>query len=992
MNERGSRKIPVTERQFLWVQDDDKGEVTLHVGPTMVSPTAADRIVIDDGVGGFREDVSGRPQMMAEVGDHQYAVLFNPLQENDGGPNGRFRTGRNEGRPLRNGTRAMIPGPCHFWLRPGQRCEVRDAHELSASQYLVVKVYGPVDASAPYYDVTVRSAAITRATAEALDGRPTPLPSKPDGKELVRGQLIVIRGIDTQFYIPPTGVDIVPDTSVDESGATVSATTARQLVAQMQSQLGSQREAAKPSPMKETASLRRGDRMEEESLAESRDYGLNQDDEDGYSSEKGKAPRRAVAQYQAQAAQIVDQGARTRQRVNQSNVGQNIAPPPPPAPMSKAAAPALSAPGMQPPVGAAGPAGGAAPISVDEILQSDPFRKAIEREARQSRLVRHAVVLGEKEYCVLIDPDGKREIKAGPARVFPGPYDTFMIKGSRNRVYDAYELLPQRALWLRVISQIARAHMAVQMPRGVQLDKEVYYPGDEILLTGVSGFFFPFNEIEVLSPHTGEAVVGNDHSNVFIEAIGIDQKSGIYVRDLTTGEVRLVRGKQSYLVDPRKEIHITRTLSCDDWNLWITPGEPHKHSAQPITTPWAVSIVVPHNTAVLATSAAAQRIIEGPCVALLEYEETLVPLQLSTHTPKTDEELLQTCFLRTVGNRVSDIVTVETADFVRIHIRITSSVTFLRDHKDKWFNAENYVQVLCDHLRSIIRSRTRTLPLSALWPQIAAVVRDTVLGIKGEGDASRKGRFFTENGMHVSEVEVLDAVIDDTVIAEMMQTVQRESVTLAIGDRQAQEAMASTKLREELDLQRVTLLVQGKLRDGKLADLDRKIAQDARQTDLRDREALLKEQLDHTCTRERTELTARIEREAAQHQATLDALAKEAEIRAQAQAKLHAEEYEHQARLRHLELQLIEAQSRALVAERTAVQPQLVEALTALGDKALLTEVAHNMNLISLFRGKEAGEILKDVVGGSRFLPALEAALTAKPAPTPTPAAPTTKK
>ena len=44
MNERTSRKIPVTERQFLWVQDDDKGEVTLHVGPTMVSPTAADRV------------------------------------------------------------------------------------------------------------------------------------------------------------------------------------------------------------------------------------------------------------------------------------------------------------------------------------------------------------------------------------------------------------------------------------------------------------------------------------------------------------------------------------------------------------------------------------------------------------------------------------------------------------------------------------------------------------------------------------------------------------------------------------------------------------------------------------------------------------------------------------------------------------------------------------------------------------------------------------
>jgi hypothetical protein len=522
MNERGSRKIPVTERQFLWVQDDDKGEVTLHVGPTMVSPTAADRIVIDDGSAGFREDVSGRPQMMIEVGDHQYAVLYNPLLENDGGPNGRFRTGRNEARPLRNGTRAMIPGPCHFWLRPGQRCEVRDAHELSASQYLVVKVYGPVDPSAPYYDVTARSAAITRATAEALDGRPTPLPSAPDSRELLRGQLIVVRGIDTQFYIPPTGVDIVPDTSVDESGATVSAATARQLVQQMQTQA----QAQLPRPLAPGAVALRAKKdvgFEEDlgrELAES-EITPSDDDELHGPADKSKAPRRAVAQYQAQAAQIVDQGARTRQRV---------LPPPPPAMAPPPSRPAPAAPPQAPAISGAAVAAtpAPAPISIDEILSSDSFRRAIEREARQARLVRHAVVLGEKEYCVLIDPDGKREIKVGPARVFPGPYDTFMIKGSRNRVYDAYELLPQRALWLRVISQISREDMAQKMPRGVQLEKEMYYPGDELLLSGVSGFFFPFNEIEVLSPSTGEAVVGNDHRNVFIEAIGIDQKSGFY--------------------------------------------------------------------------------------------------------------------------------------------------------------------------------------------------------------------------------------------------------------------------------------------------------------------------------------------------------------------------------------------------------------------------------------------------------------------------------
>ena len=967
MNERGSRKIPVTERQFLWVQDDDKGEVTLHVGPTMVSPTAADRVVIDDGAGSFREDTSGRPQMMIEVGDHQYAVLFNPLLENDGGANGRFRIGRNEARPLKNGTRAMIPGPCSFFLRPGQRCEVRDAHELSASQYLVVKAYGPVDRSAPYFDVTVRSAAITRATAEALDGRPTPLPDKGTDQDLKRGQLIVIRGIDTQFYIPPTGVDIVPDTSVDESGATVSATTAQKLMQQMQAQL------SKPSPstVAPTAPpLAKKGSLSEEELE------LRLEDDESL-SDKSRSPRRAVAQYQAEAAaQMVDQSARTRQRVAPPTAipapaapARASAAPPPPPPLSAASSGAV----------AAAPSVGAATVSVDDVLSSDALRKAIEKEARQARLIRSAVVLGEKEYCVLIDPDGKREIKVGPARVFPGPYDTFMIKGSRNRVYDAYELLPQRALWLRVISQSSRDDMAKKMPRGVELDKELYYPGDELLLSGVSGFFFPFNEIEVLSPHTGEAVVGNNHSNVFIEAIGIDQKSGIYVRDLTTGEVRLIRGKQSYLVDPRKEIHITRGVNPHDWNLWIAASELHKRTDRHVTTPWAISIIVPHNTAVLATSAAGQRVIEGPCVTLLEYEENLVPLRLSTDTPKDDSSPLVTCFLRTIGNRVSDVIEIESADFVRISLRITVSVTFLRDHRDKWFNAENYIQVLCDHLRSIVRSRTRTLSLSSLWPQLAAVVRDTILGPRSDADGSRKGRFFAENGMLVHEVEVLDATIEDEQIAEMMRSVQRESVTLTIGDRQAQDKLQSTKLRAELELKTHELQAQVREHESKLRELERKLVHETRLLELRDREAMAREQSQLVAEREASELRLRLDRESAAQSAAREALLKDAATKAQAAQSLHEEEFGHLSRIKGLDMALIDAQARAVVAERTAVQPQLVEALTALGDKTLLGEVAQNMNLVSLFRGKEAGEILKEVVGGTRFVPALQEALTAKP-------------
>lgn len=942
--ERTSRKIPVTDRQFLWVQDDDKGEVTLHVGPTMVSPTAADRVVVDDGEGGLREDVTGKPQKIVELGDNQYAMLFNPLVETENAPNGKFRPGRNESRTLRNGTRSMIPGPCSFYLRPGQRAEVRDAHELASNQYLVVKVYGEVDKSAPYYDVTARSAGITRATAENLDEGASL--EKIGPVELRRGQLIVIRGLDTQFYIPPTGVDIVPDTSVDASGAGITAAAAQRLLAQMQPDASAAAVAA-PSP-------------EPQELALLEDYAQEQAAFEEAEPEVAKgSPRQNVPNA------IVNQSTRSRHR--KQGVG---------------GAPGGGSGGAGASSGAraSGPAGAAQGLmqamgspSLAEIFASPALRRALEKEAQKARLIRSAVVLGEKEYCVIVDADGKREIKLGPARVFPGPYDTFMTIGSRSRVYDAYELLPQRALWLRVISQISKEELTRKLPRGFSFDKEIekehYYPGDEILLSGVSTFFFPFNEIEVLSPESGQAVVGNDHERVFIEAIGIDQKSGIYVRDLATGEVRLVRGKQSYLVDPRKEVQITRTVPPADWNLWVGANEPHKAMNVPVTTPWAMSIVVPNNTAVMVTMAQSRRVVEGPCVTLLGYEESLCSLSLSTGTPKSDASLLRTCFLRTVGNRVSDMITVETSDFVRIGIHVSYSVTFMPEDKDKWFNHENYIQVMVDHLRSIIRGRCRTLSLSVIWPQIHATVRDTILGERKEG--GRPGRVFAENATVVTEVEVLSATIEAREVADLMQRVQTQSVTLQIGDRQAQENILSQKLRAEIDAQAQSLAEEARVREARLRDLARKLDHERALAEARDAETVSWERQTLADAREAEAQRAALARDAAGKAAELRYLAEHSEGRASADRMLGAVEIESLVAKTEHELRVVAAHSQATVAERQAVQRGLVEAMTALGDKIMLGAVADNMNLVSLFKGKDVGTILAEVLGGTKVVPTL---------------------
>lgn len=920
---RGSRsKIPVTEREFLWVQDDDKGEVILHVGPTMVSPTAADRVVVDDGRGGFSESPNNRPQRMVEVTDAQYAVLFNPLNEREEGhPNGHFRPNRNEPKQLKNGTRAMIPGPCSFYLRPGQRCEVRDAHELASNQYLVVKVYGGVDPTAPYYEITARSAQITSATVE--EDAPADDISTSE-INLTRGQLIVIRGLDTQLYIPPTGVDVVPDLSVDGNGRQVTADAARRILKEM--------------PLPEFS--REPDIADREFIVAEQSTEELEAEPQRYS----KRSRRSKT----------DQSPRRRQAIQQQ----------------------LSQRPAAPPRLEGGSDGSLTSETIQALLSSPIHRSALEREVRKNRLIRQAVVLGEKEFCVILDADGKRQIKVGPARVFPGPYDTFLTEGSSNRIYYAYELLPQRGLWLRFIRQIPREKLAARLPRGAELPQEIYYPGDEMILTGVNSFFFPFNEIEILDPLNGQPHFGNDHTETFIEAIGIDQKSGIYVRDLESGEARLVRGKRSYLVDPRKEVQITRRVPTEQWNLWIAEGEPHKKTLKPMVTPWAISITVPPNTAIMAASSDGYRVIQGPCMELLEYEETLVSMTLSTGTPKADKQVIKTCFLRTVGNRVTDVIRAQTADFVELHIRVSYQVTFDDAHKDQWFTHENYVGVLCDHLRSLVRSRCRQLSLTALWPNVPGVIRDTILGEKTE--QGRTGRPFGENGMRVTEVEVLSSTILDQEIAGLLEGVQRESVSLHISDRQGEEKLRSEKLRHDIERQRMEMLQEARTRRAALESVVAKLEHERELLTLASREKVSAEEVRLTSSRLEGELTARLAREHQESAARLAQSEKAIAAAVEADRLRHAEAQTHEAEMTRIRLEELAAQSAATVAERKAVQPALVEALTAVGDKMLLEEVAANMNLVSLFQGKDVASILQDVVGGTRLGRTIEGMLPEK--------------
>src|SRR5205085_2698279 len=89
----------------------------------------------------------------------------------------------------------------------------------------------------------------------------------------------------------------------------------------------------------------------------------------------------------------------------------------------------------------------------------------------------------------------------------------------------------------------------------------------------------------------------------------------------------------------------------------------------------APQITVWTGHAVLVVSRTGRRRVEvGPATVLLDYDEGLEVLGLSTGQPKSADRLVETPYLRVDNNLVSDIVGIETRDHVQVELRLAYRV------------------------------------------------------------------------------------------------------------------------------------------------------------------------------------------------------------------------------------------------------------------------------------------------------------------------------
>lgn len=810
------KDIVLAPNEYTFVLSKTNGVIKTHTGPMTMTISAQESLVVFDSKSKqFIEvaDIEKAKRLFTSAPEGWYVVLKNPAKDNMHPDSGKA----NNSPDLEVGKKINIAGPCTFSLFPGQMAKVVQGHRLRSNQYLLARVY---DADAAKKNIDTATIVDTEGN-EVKDKKAT---------EYFMGQLLVIKGTEVSFYVPPTGIEVIP---LDGKGS---------------------------------------------------DY------------------------------------------------------------------------------------------------------------------VRDAVTLERLEYAILKDEDGEKRYVHGPAVVFPKPTEVFVETPKGGNIFRALELSPISGIYVKVIA-------------AYKDDNGVDHPiGEELFITG--------KEQMIYYPRPEHAMIQYDGKYMH-HAIAIPEGEGRYILNRLTGEIKTIIGPQMYLPDPRKEVVVKRKLTAKECGL-IYPGNRevleyndalNEQATQRLvqkgltatdsltnaincaystvnqeatlaifeananisrgssyTKPRTITLDTKYEGVVavnvwtgyainVVAKSGKREVVVGPTTRLLNYDETLEPVILSTGCPKRTDNTITTAYLRIENNKVSDYIRVQTKDYVDIDIKVSYCVNFLEEYKDKWFCVENYVKYMTDRMRSMLKREVKKYDVHEFYANSTDIVRSVVLGKtsgngKGEDKKKYDGRLFKENGMLVYDVEVLKIDVDSD-IAEMLEAHQREMIEKAM---LLNDAEAKIKLVEAI------------------AEADQKEAEVAKAKRLHSIE---------TKNIIETEEFAKAQALEAKKRAAAQAKA-EAELALQdilnkiEEEKLTRDKAANDAKVAlQKELEAIEAAKQKAYADTikeimASVSPDLVAALSTKANAELLTEATKNMSPYAIARGASVADTVDVLMRGT----SLEGVLT----------------
>ena len=599
--------------------------------------------------------------------------------------------------------------------------------------------------------------------------------------------------------------------------------------------------------------------------------------------------------------------------------------------------------------------------------------------------VRDAITLERLEYAILKDEDGEKRYIHGPSVVFPKPTETFVAAPKGGYIFRALELSPISGIYVKVIAAYDE----------VKNGKKIHHPiGEELFITG--------NDQMIYYPRPEHAMIQYDGKYMH-HAIAIPEGEGRYILNRLTGTISTIKGPRMYLPDPRTEVVVKRkltpkecalmypsnaevikynsdlsekamtraankgllsnpidvlenfystgdqeaTLAIFEANANISRGVSYtKPRTITLDTKYdgVVSIDVWTGYAINVTSKTGKReVIAGPATRLLDYDETVEAIKFSCGTPKSADTTITTAFLRVSNNRVSDIIDAQTSDGIDVSIHLNYWVTFQREYQKEWFAIENYVKYLSDNMRSLVKRTVREYDFNTLYANYTTIIRNAVLDIK-EGRETI-GRLFPVNGMLVTEVDIINLDFDET-YQEELDNFQKDVVLqkLKLANARTRESIvkeiAESEKRQvqcdhEVNMNRIALKQDLELK---------KIANEAAQTAKKD------------------------ELEAARFQARKDIQEVLTAIQtAEIARKKEADETEavKLERLAEIEKAKQKAYADTIKEILGAIQPGLIEAISAKANAQLLTDAASAIAPYAIAQDESVADFTNKLLRGT---------------------------
>jgi len=864
MPEEQGRELILAKGEQCALQDTTQGMIHLYVGPTQKNLDKTDRPVRwDDRRGRFVQcNLEESISRLSEAREGEYLVLLNPT---DGDNSTIPQIGGNKRTPdLQMGRKINIQGPVELALWPGQSASVLPGHSLRTNQFVLCRVYNQHAAEENWDKAVVDIAKsidpselpgknITEGEKRAKAQDNTTALQRP--KSLAIGKTFVITGNDVAFYIPSTGIEVVPAKDENEHDCYI-------------------RDAITLECLEYCALL---DENGKKRYVKGPNVVFPAPTEVFIKQDNGEIVASAIELNHLMGLYIKVTSDYTDDE-KEFKAGDEL------------------------------------------FMKGNPDRTLIYYPRAEhaiicygSEKIHFATAIPEGEARYVLDRNtGKIVMHKGPDMFLPDPRKQVIVRRSLSD--SLVKLLypgNQEALdYNRSLRSVADTEESF----GSSVEKSY---AAESTLRRLTRAFNVYNSVS-----EGE-YFRTPCSSISPESIEGKKSESGFVGDKVKRRTGFTR---------------PRTITLDA-----------KYDGVPEINIW-------NGYAIMVTDKQGGRRVEmGPKTVLLDYDEEVEAMQLSTGKPKTTDNLLNTAYLRVFHNKVSDIILdAETSDFCSVQLKLSYRVNFeengethdeIEESRKRWFDVENYVKFLCDHMRSRLKNMIKRIGIEQFHSNATNLVRDCILGAQKEGE-KRPGCYFPENSMRIYDVEVLKVDIGDKDISNMLVTEQHEVV----------------RQRLQIDAKARNLELKKKDTEIETCILELNASQSETSMEIkRNENARI-----HEINMEKVAQVAMLDAKKVEDTLNLQKVNTEIIKGSVALEKVRSD-YQNELMMLEVErkIKLLLAETKSSVERANAFSPEIVAALNSFSSRALAREACEALAPIAITHGQSIVEVFDSLVKGT---------------------------